>query len=388
MLVEEFTYPNSIQTAAPHGIGIIPVGMDAEGIRAEGPGGLRDVLENWNCHRQGKRPHLMYTVTIGQNPTGGSLSLERRKAIYNLCERFDIIIIEDDPYWYLQYTESSHPDPKVPTREGKYPFLEAITPSFLTIDVSGRVIRLDTFSKTIAPGCRLGWITAQPAFIERILYITESSTMAPSGFSQAMVIQLLTMWGMDGWVEWLENLRGVYEQRMLVMCRALEKHAETIVTTSDGDEVVVEKVRMYEFEKPMGGMFVWVHVRVVEHPAYKEYTGVRGHTKLEMATQLWMYVAETQLTLPCPGWTFAANEGIRDEAGPEKFRFCFAAIEEEGIEEATERFGKGVEAFWGLSAGEIEAWGKQSEERRTRGEWVGSGVVGLGWAGGVMGAGC
>lgn len=258
-----------------------------------------------------------------------------------------------------------------------------MTPSFLTIDVSGRVIRLDTFSKTIAPGCRLGWITAQPEFIERITRISESSTLAPSGFSQAMVAQLLSVWGMDGWVRWLEGLRGVYEARMLNMCAALEKHAETVVTSGDEEEeVVVEKVRMYEFEKPMGGMFVWVNVNIMRHPAYEEYTGVRGHTKLEMMMQLWGYVAETQLSLPAPGWVFAASEEIKEDEAAVKLRFCFAAIEEDGVAEATERWGRGVEAFWGLDADAIEEWG-EGKGKRVVGE-----VVSLGWAGGVVGGGC
>lgn len=62
MLVEEFAYMNSIQAAEPRGLNIVPVGMDHEGMRSEGPGGLRDVLSNWD-DRKGKRPHLMYTVT-------------------------------------------------------------------------------------------------------------------------------------------------------------------------------------------------------------------------------------------------------------------------------------------------------------------------------------
>ena len=62
LLVEEFAYMNAIQAATPRGMNIVPVGMDKEGMRAEGPGGLREVLESWNVSK-GKRPHLMYTVT-------------------------------------------------------------------------------------------------------------------------------------------------------------------------------------------------------------------------------------------------------------------------------------------------------------------------------------
>ena len=118
---------------------------------------------------------------MGHNPTGGVLSVERRRSIYALCCKYDVIIIEDDPYWYLQYPsvnviESQSRDRgNVPTpkaherpRSTGYAFLDSLVPSFLDFDTEGRVVRLDTFSKTIAPGCRLGWITAQPAIIEQL----------------------------------------------------------------------------------------------------------------------------------------------------------------------------------------------------------------------------
>ncbi|KAJ8602922.1 hypothetical protein MRB53_042306 [Persea americana] len=62
LLVEEFAYMNAVQAAKPRGMNIVPVGIDDEGMRADGPGGLREVLENWDC-KKGKMPHLMYTVT-------------------------------------------------------------------------------------------------------------------------------------------------------------------------------------------------------------------------------------------------------------------------------------------------------------------------------------
>lgn len=118
---------------------------------------------------------------MGHNPTSGVLSLERRKAIYELCCKYDIIIVEDDPYWYMQFPTAAADEARsrnlpapmskpqqTPVKSSGYEFLDSLMPSYLSIDVEGRVIRLDTFSKTIAPGCRLGWITAQPRFIETL----------------------------------------------------------------------------------------------------------------------------------------------------------------------------------------------------------------------------
>lgn len=203
ILCEEFAYMNAIQTARPRGLQVVPVKIDLEGMLAGGKGGLADVLENWD-ESKGKRPHLLYTVTVGQNPTGGTLSVKRRKEIYALCSKYDVIIVEDDPYWYLQYPSAANlesqargtPAPQstpVHTfkRSSGYQFLDSLVPSYLNIDTDGRVVRLDTFSKTVAPGCRLGWITAQPAIIERIVRIAESSTQQPSGFVQAMIAELI-----------------------------------------------------------------------------------------------------------------------------------------------------------------------------------------------------
>lgn len=181
MLCEVFVYMNAVQTAKPKGVQTVPVEIDSEGMLAYGPGGLQDVLENWDT-RNGRRPHLMYAVTMGHNPTSGVLSVQRRKDIYALCCKYDIIIVEDDPYWYLQYPSAAAEEAKSrdfeppakmesykPTKSSGYEFLDSLVPSYLSMDTEGRVIRLDTFSKTIAPGCRLGWITAQPEFIERLL---------------------------------------------------------------------------------------------------------------------------------------------------------------------------------------------------------------------------
>jgi DNA-binding transcriptional MocR family regulator len=125
---------------------------------------------------------------MGHNPTGIVLSVNRRKQIYAACSKYDVIIVEDDPYWYLQFPSAdvgeatSRNLPRSPHRDedgvkieksSGYEFLDSLTPSFLSVDTDGRVVRLDTFSKTIAPGCRLGWITAQPELVERYLrYVT------------------------------------------------------------------------------------------------------------------------------------------------------------------------------------------------------------------------
>ncbi|KAI9783383.1 MAG: hypothetical protein M1839_003918 [Geoglossum umbratile] len=377
LLVEEFCYMNAVQCASPRGLHIVPIGMDDEGMRAFGPGGLLDVLSNWDKSK-GKQPHLMYTVTIGQNPTSCTLSLQRRKELYKICQTFDIIIVEDDPYWYLQFpsvigpdiAQRYFPEPLLDTaktgRSSGFDFLDSLVPSYLSIDDDGRVVRLDTFSKTIAPGCRLGWITAQPALIDRILRITEVSTQQPSGFVQSIVAEHLIGpydlhdggrgggkdgkgWAVEGWVRWLAGLRGTYERRMKKMCGILEGGKYVLESTefcSKGNTTteswnIINKVQMYSFIWPRGGMFVWVKINLSTHPLYAKIEP----TKLSHA--LWLHLTtKPHLVLVAPGTLFSATLEIAERRGFEFYRLCFAAVEDDEVESASRRFVEGINSFW------------------------------------------
>ncbi|OJJ48962.1 hypothetical protein ASPZODRAFT_59839 [Penicilliopsis zonata CBS 506.65] len=371
ILCEKFTYMSPFQLAKPKGLNIVGVPMDHEGML---PSGLEDVLENWDF-RQGRRPHLMYTVTMGQNPTGGTLSLERRRAIYALCQKYDVLIIEDDPYWNLQYGPSNVNYNAEGVSSG-YAFLDSLVPSYLAVDTEGRVIRLDTFSKTIAPGCRLGWITAQPAVIERLVRITEVSTQQPSGFVQSLVAELLIgqsrsqshstsarasktaveqAWHVDGWVRWLEGLRDGYHQRMQAMCGALEKGKylisenhessghESTTTAADDEDVawnLVTKTQMYDFHAPTAGMFVWVELCLSTHP-------LAGQVELpKLSRALWFHLTRAPFAcLVAPGELFAPSAWAQADSW--RFvRLCFAPMAFEDVEALTRRFVDGCAAFW------------------------------------------
>ncbi|KAH0547827.1 hypothetical protein FGG08_000084 [Glutinoglossum americanum] len=377
ILVEEFCYMNAVQCVQPRGLQVVPVGMDDEGMRASGLGGLRDTLRNWDESR-GKRPHLMYTVTIGQNPTSSTLSLPRRTELYELCKEYDVIIIEDEPYWYMQFPSVIGPDiaqryfPKSPSDitgakgSSGFDFLDSLMPSYISIDTDGRVVRLDTFSKTISPGCRLGWITAQPALIERILRFTEVATQQPSGFVQSIVAEHLIGphnlcdggrggrkdgkgWAVEGWVRWLAGLRGAYERRMQTMCRVLEDGKYMLTSKGLGSKgytttepwSIIDRLQMYNFVWPRGGMFVWIKIYLGTHPLH----GKVEPPKLSQA--LWVHLTtKPYLVLVAPGTIFSPTPEISKSKGFEYYRLCFAAVEDDEIEAASHRFVKGVNSFW------------------------------------------
>lgn len=125
------------------------------------PESLDEILSNWDEKARGARkPHLLYTVPSGQNPTGATQLLERRKEVYRVSQKHDLYIIEDEPYYFLQmqpYTGKGSADPPPPATVKE--FLDTLIPTFVSLDVDGRVMRMDSFSKVIAPGTRVGWIT-------------------------------------------------------------------------------------------------------------------------------------------------------------------------------------------------------------------------------------
>lgn len=149
-------------------------------------------------------------------------------------------------------------------------FLQELTPSFLSMDTEGRVIRLDSFSKTIFPGLRLGYFIANSVFIERLLRATEVETQGPAGLSQAFVTGLLDQWGVDGYFNWLQNLKTQYDRRRNWLLEAFHSNfvvlpaAESPLPSAQGLVVFLPKQGdggdlrpVFSFVDPSAGMFVW-----------------------------------------------------------------------------------------------------------------------------------
>lgn len=305
------------------------------------------------------------------------LSLPRRREIYEICSRFDVIIIEDDPYWNLLYSsaQSLSATFRGTSRSADFPvdiqhnylvqslkgsstgyeFLDQLIPSFLSLDTDGRVIRLDTLSKTIAPGCRLGWITAQPGLCEQLIRVTDATTQQPSGFVQAIVTQLLSSteqagevhssksttpdrhasWGVEGWVKWLECLRDNYQRRMITMATIFEQNRFLRCESSE--------IEMFSFNWPMGGMFLWMKIHLDNHPLRSLVVPQR------LMLALWICCTQHPYrVLMNPGKDFAASDSIKEAGGYSYLRFCFAAVEESALVSKSRSFIEACRRFWGM----------------------------------------
>ena len=206
------------------GLKVVGVEMDDQGLL---PSTLDHILSHWDTKAQGgPKPWLLYIIPTGQNPTGTTQSEKRRRETYRCAQKHDLYILEDEPYYFLQmqaYTGPTAPD--VPPPSSHDAFISALVPSYLSMDVDGRVMRLDSLSKVLAPGSRVGWITASEQVVERFVRHQERSTQAPSGFSQIILFKLLDeAWGHAGYLDWLIDLRLQYTKRRDNICHACEKY--------------------------------------------------------------------------------------------------------------------------------------------------------------------
>ncbi|KAK9775720.1 putative Aminotransferase class I/classII domain-containing protein [Seiridium cardinale] len=331
VLTEEFSFSTALETAEPLGIKVFGVKMDEQGLLPES---MDDILSNWNVSERGARkPTVLYTVPSGQNPTGATQGVQRRKDVYAVCQKHDMIIIEDEPYYFLQmqkYTGADTPD--VPPPANVEEFLGGLIPSLLSIDVDGRVMRHDSFSKVVVPGSRMGWITASEQIIERYIRHAESCSQGPSGFSQLAMYKLLDEeWGHEGYLQWLMHLRLEYTKRRNIILGACEKYLPRDVVS---------------WVAPAAGMFtndqqLWLKVDHTKHPH------VSRKTLIEIEEEIFDSCIEKGV-LACRGsWFLAEHDKPLTSLF---FRTTFASASEEQMEVAIERFGTAVKNGFQISA--------------------------------------
>ncbi|ESK97603.1 aromatic amino acid aminotransferase [Moniliophthora roreri MCA 2997] len=361
VLVSEWTYPSAMATMMPLGCKMVPVKMDSQGMRSDH---LRALLSGWDEAERGMpRPHVLYTIPVGQNPTGVTVEYQRKKEIYDICVEFDVIIVEDDPYYFLQSgpyapQEERRDQPDISTLTDEE-YIAQLVPSYLKLDYQGRVIRLDTFSKTIAPGSRLGWFTCNPMFAERIERASETSTQAPCGFGQVFVTSTLLQWKYEGYIRWLKALRIQYKQRRdyFIDCLGRDFHLQRTFArdgfregavvyegflksqnTFISEKSIVSSQRVFSFIPPTSGMFIWLQLHLEHHPLH----GKIDTTALEL--KLWTSLAEAGLIIG-PGDIFSAHPGQNGNSKHGHFRISFSNSEFDVMKKAVRIFSTILQQF-------------------------------------------
>jgi DNA-binding transcriptional MocR family regulator len=213
VLAEGPTYVGALgvfQAAQAH---VVHVAMDDDGLVPEA---LEQAIAE--VARSGRRAKFLYTIPTYQNPAGVTLSEERRDRVLDICERAGLLVVEDDPYGQLGFDGDAPRPLRARRREG--------------------VFYLSTFSKTFAPGLRVGWILAPHAVREKLVIASEAQILCPSAFAQAAVSTYLSSMP---WREQLKIYREVYRERRDAMLAALADLMPKTMT----------------WTRPKGGLFVW-----------------------------------------------------------------------------------------------------------------------------------
>lgn len=187
--------------------------MDEHGLI---PQALREKIAALKA--DGKRIKFLYTIPTFSNPAGVTLSWERRVEILEICRENDILVLEDNPYGLL--------------------YFDAPPPHALrSVDEDG-VVYLGTFSKTLAPGFRVGWALAPHAIREKLILANEAAVLSPSSFSQLVISDYLAS---SDWKGQIDTFRGVYRERRDAMLQSLDDYLPDLSWTV-----------------PNGGFYVWL----------------------------------------------------------------------------------------------------------------------------------
>jgi len=172
---------------------VVHVPIDEDGLI---PAALAEALET--VARAGKRAKFLYTVPNYQNPGGVTLSSSRRDEILAIAERARLLVVEDDPYGLLGFNGEPMPALRARHRDG--------------------VLYVSTFSKTFAPGLRVGWVLAPHAVREKLVIASEAQILCPSMFAQTAIA---TYFATMPWKEQVKTFRQIYQERRDVLLASL-----------------------------------------------------------------------------------------------------------------------------------------------------------------------
>jgi 2-aminoadipate transaminase len=283
ILVESPTYLGALQAWSAYGAEYVTVPADEDGMRT-------DELEA--ALRAG--PKLIYVLPNFQNPTGVTLSLERRKRLVELADKYGVPIVEDDPYRRLRFEGEDIPSVMALDAQMRGQCAECYT---------GNVIYLSTFSKTLAPGLRLAWVVAPQQVLFLMAQAKQGADLHTSTFAQMVAYQVAC----DGFLDrHVEVIRRVYHERRDIMLESMQSTFPAGV----------------QWTRPQGGLFLWVTLP----------EGVDSAKMLPVAVE--------NKVAYVPGSPFFPFGG-----GENTLRMNYSNATNEGIREGMKRLGKTLKQF-------------------------------------------
>lgn len=210
IITEDPTFLGALIAFNPSQPRYAAVPMDGDGMRM-------DALEA--ALRDNPNARMIYTVPDFQNPTGVTLSLERRHRLIALANTHDVIVLEDTPYRHIRFARET-------------------LPTLKSLDTQGRVIHLGSFSKVLVPGLRIGWAVATPALLDKMALLKVAADTQTSTLNMAATSLFLDRFDLSAHID---LLRAAYRRKKEVMLDAIRLHFPQEVTMTD----------------PEGGLFTW-----------------------------------------------------------------------------------------------------------------------------------
>jgi DNA-binding transcriptional MocR family regulator len=276
VFVEEPTYFLALRIFADHRLRVVGLRTDEHGLVIEA---LEDELKH-------QRPTLLYTIPTHQNPSGATLSLDRRRRLVELSQQHGFTVLADEVYHCLSYGPSAPPPPLA---------------SFID---SGTVLSLGSFSKILAPGLRLGWVQGRA---DRLQRLAQSGLLDSGGglnpFTAAIVRSALEL---ELQQQHVDRLRQVYAARLAALDAALQQHLAGHLV----------------YRRPAGGFFIWA--RLADG---RDAEGAMEH-------------AQAQGVSFRPGVRFSSQGGLRDW-----IRLCFAYYDETRLAEGAGHLAQAVGTY-------------------------------------------
>ncbi|MBP3250997.1 MAG: PLP-dependent aminotransferase family protein [Ruminococcus sp.] len=210
LLVESPSFIGSLNAFRSYNVNLVGVDMEDDGI---------DLNKLEEALKTQPNVKILYLIPNFQNPTGRTMSLAKRKAVYELACRYDFVILEDDPYGELRFAGEN-------------------LPTIKSMDTEGRVIYSSTFSKLISPGFRTGFVSAPSEIIQKIVVCKQVSDVHSNIWAQVICHRFMTTIDRE---EHFKKLRAIYKEKCDLMCSYIE----------DGFSDKITYVR------PEGGLFIW-----------------------------------------------------------------------------------------------------------------------------------
>lgn len=210
LICEAPSFIGSLNSFKSYKTNIIGVELENDGINIEE---LEETL------KANPKTKLIYLIPNFQNPTGNTMSFEKRKAVYELAKKYGVVILEDNPYGDLRFAGEN-------------------VPSIKTLDKDGIVIYTGTFSKILAPGLRVGYVVAPKEIIQKIVVCKQVADVHTNIWAQVICEKFLEEYDLE---EHLAKIRKVYERKCNLMLDLMDKHFS----------------KKIEYTRPQGGLFIW-----------------------------------------------------------------------------------------------------------------------------------